>query len=141
MTSSPGQTPLNPNSGGFIQPPTFRQKEWGITQTIGGQSANAPIQDLLSGNTVVDIAVDEMINQGGIQNFFTSFSGSLPLVPWGHSGKGALKTGNVQVSLPKLMFVALSDVGRVDVIEVFTGRRVTSISVPGVTAVSSYWRQ
>jgi len=42
---------------------------------------------------------------------------------------------------PKLLFVALSDVGKVDVIEVGTGRKVGSISVPGIRCVTSYWRQ
>jgi hypothetical protein len=141
MTSSPALTPLNPNSGGFIQPPTFRQKEWGVTAQFGGQFASTPVRDLLSGSTVVDITTDEMLNAGALQNFTTTFSGLLPIVPYLHSGKGAIKLGIVQVALPKLMFVALSDVGRVDVLEIESGRRIASIRVPGVTVVASYWRQ
>ena len=61
-----------------------------------------------------------------------------------HSGKHALKVlGGAAVSAvsPRFLFVALSDVGKVDVMEVLTGRKVGSIDVPGVRVVSSYWRQ
>lgn len=141
MTSSPGQTPLNPNSGGFVQPPTFRQKEWGITAQIGGVFASTPVKSFLSGNTISDFAVDDMINQGGLVDLRTAFSSSIPLTPFLHSGKGAVKTGNVVPIAPKLLFVALSDVGKVDVLELGTGLLIASINVPGVTVISSYWRQ
>jgi hypothetical protein len=39
------------------------------------------------------------------------------------------------------LFVALSDVGNVDVYEVQTGTRIRTISVSGVRVVSNYWRQ
>jgi len=39
------------------------------------------------------------------------------------------------------MFVGLSDVGKVDVFEYSTGRRISTIQVPGIRCVSSYWRQ
>jgi hypothetical protein len=43
--------------------------------------------------------------------------------------------------VPKLLFVALSDRGNIDVLEVSTGRRVRTIEVPGVRVLSCYWRQ
>ncbi|GAB4160891.1 MAG: hypothetical protein Fur0037_27700 [Planctomycetota bacterium] len=141
MTSSPGATPLNPNSGGFIQPPTFRQKEWSVTQRIGGLNSTTPVHDLLSGNAVVDLCQDEMVNVGGALGQVTQFNGLYANVPYGHSGKHAVKIGPLLPITPKLLFVGLSDVGKVDVFEVATGRRVTSIVVPGVRVVSSYWRQ
>ena len=49
MTVSPGPQPLNQNSAGFLLPPTFRQKEWGVQQTFGGFSPTNPNRDLLSG--------------------------------------------------------------------------------------------
>ncbi|MCI0689432.1 MAG: hypothetical protein L0Y54_19675, partial [Sporichthyaceae bacterium] len=37
LTSSPlGPQPINQNNGGFIVPPTFRQKEWTVVQKFGG---------------------------------------------------------------------------------------------------------
>ena len=30
MMVSPGPQPLNPNTGGFLLPPTYRQKEWAV---------------------------------------------------------------------------------------------------------------
>lgn len=139
-----GQLPLNPNSGGFILPPTFRQKEWSITQKYGGRNSTTPTHDLLSGNSVIDITQDEMFNYGGAFGQGTTFNSGFSATPYNHSGKHAVKTigGNPIVPfIPKLLFVALSDVGKVDVIEVTTGRKVGSISVPGVRCVSSYWRQ
>lgn len=143
MTSSPGATPLNPNSGGFIQPPTFRQKEWGVTQRIGGLNSTTPVHDLLSGNSVVDIALDEMVNVGGAPGQPTQFNQTNRVVPYGHSGKQTVKVlgGLVTPFTPKLMFVGLSDVGKVDIFEVTSGRKVVTLNVPGVRVVSSYWRQ
>ena len=42
---------------------------------------------------------------------------------------------------PRLLFIALSDVGNVDVFEINTGTRIATISVPGVRVVANYWRQ
>ena len=114
-----------------------------MTQKWGGTQPTQPIADLFSGNSVVDVAVDEMVNNGGAPNQLTQFNGLIPLVPFGHSDKGGLKIIGAPVApiVPKLLFVALSDVGRVDVLEVGSGSRVTSIRVPGVRSVSGYWRQ
>lgn len=145
MTSSPvGQLPLNPTIGGFILSPTYRQKEWTVTQRIGGFSAGAPLRDQLSGNSVVDLATDDLTNAGGLYGAATPFNLSFQATPYGHSGKHVLKataTGTTKATNPRYLFVALSDVGRVDVFELQTSTRVASISVPGVRVVSSYWRQ
>ena len=145
MTASPvGQIPLNPNSGGFIQPPTFRQKEWNVVQRYGGLNATTPIRDLFSGNSITDIATDEMINYGGGTGQVTQFNAGYQRTPYTHSGKHTLKVvggATVFATQPKLLFAVLSDAGRVDVLEVTTGRRISTIVVPGVRVISSYWRQ
>lgn len=143
MTSSPGVTPLNPNSGGFIQPPTFRQKEWGVIQRFGGLNSTTPVHDLLSGNSVVDIALDEMTNFGGAPGQITPFNQNNVTVPYRHSGKQTIKVLGAPTApfIPKLMFVGLSDVGKVDIFEVTSGRKVVTLNVPGIRVVSSYWRQ
>jgi len=145
LSSAPnGPQPLNPNSGGFILPPTYRQKEWSVGARFGGLNLSNPRADLLSGNSVVDIALDDMINFGGAQGQLTQFNTGYDNTPWRHSGKHKLKlAGGAGVSAiqPKLMFVGLSDVGKVDVFEYSTGRRISTIQVPGIRCVSSYWRQ
>jgi hypothetical protein len=145
LTSSPnGQLPLNPSSGGFVQPPTYRTKEWTVLQRFGGLNATTPVRDLLSGNSVIDLATDDLRNQGGALGQTTLFNGTAANTPYFHSGKHALKVvggGAIKASAPRLLFIALSDVGKVDVMEILTGRKVATISVPGVRVVSSYWRQ
>jgi hypothetical protein len=145
MTSSPvGQVPLNPNSGGFIQPPTFRQKEWAVIQRYGGLNATTPTRDLLSGNSVIDLATDEMINFGAGTGQVTQFNAAYQRTPYIHSGKHTLKTvggAPVFAAQPKLLFAALSDVGKVDVLDIITGRRITTIDVPGVRVLAGFWRQ
>ena len=51
LTSTPnGQLQLNPASGGFILPPTYRQKEWTVVQRIGGTpSPGSPDSTIASG--------------------------------------------------------------------------------------------
>jgi hypothetical protein len=145
LTSSPvGPIPISPNSGGFILPPTFRQKEWTITQRFGGSSPTTPGKDLLSGNAPVDFTTDEMLNIGGAVGQTTPFSTSIAPVPWLHSGKEGLKAfGGVPAIpfTPKLFFIALGDTGKLDIFEVDTGKRIRTIDVPGIATVSSYWRQ
>jgi hypothetical protein len=149
LTASPvGAIPISPNSGGFILPPTFRQKEWTITQRFGGSNPTTPSRDLLSGNAPVDFTTDEMVNVGAAAPQATPFNSDLAIPPWRHSNKGAIKNwgGNALVPaavpfVPKLMFVALGDTGKLDVFEINTGKRIRTIDVPGITTVSSYWRQ
>ncbi|MBL8756402.1 MAG: hypothetical protein JNK15_24120 [Planctomycetes bacterium] len=145
LTSSPnGALPLNPSSGGFILPPTYRQKEWTVVQRWGGVSPTTPVQDTMSGNSIVDLCVDDMVNNGGLAGQPNLFAPNYNATPYTHSGKHVVKAsggGLAAANAPRLMFVALSDVGNVDVFELLTGTRVATISVPGVRTVTNYWRQ
>src|SRR5690606_32885829 len=65
LTSTPlNVQPLNPVSGGFILPPTYRQKEWTVTQRFGGLSPTTPVNDTMTGNSVIDICFDDLRNFG-----------------------------------------------------------------------------
>lgn len=145
LTSSPpGILPLNPVSGGFILPPTYRQKEWTVTQRFGGQSPTTPVHDFLSGNSVVDLCSDDLFNIGANLGQGNAFAPAYNVTPYQHSGKHVLKAvpgGVSPANFPRLLFVALSDTGNVDVFEIATGTRVATLSVPGVRVVSNYWRQ
>lgn len=144
MTSSPGVTPLNPNAGGFIQPPTFRQKEWAVTARYGGINSTTPISSLLSGNSVVDFARDEILNFGAATGQVTQFTPAQTEPSFGHSGKQSLKVVNgaaASAMSSKLLFVGLSDVGKIDVLEISTGNKIASIDRAGVRIVAGYWRQ
>jgi hypothetical protein len=143
-TAPPGQLPLNPSSGGFILPPTYRQKEWKVNQRFGGFQSSPNGTDLLSGNSVIDLAMDDIFNSGARGGQTTPFNSAFTVTPYLHSGKHTVKAapgGPVFCSQPRLLFVALSDVGKVDVVELNTGHRVVTIDVPGVRCVSNYWRQ
>ncbi len=144
FASPVGPIPISPNSGGFILPPTFRQKEWQVTQRFGGSNATTPGKDLLSGNAPVDFTTDEMFNRGSGFGQVTPFNSTIPLPPWTHSSKDAIKViggGAVLPFNPKLFFIALGDTGKLDIFEVDTGKRIRTIDVPGITTVASYWRQ
>lgn len=145
LTSSPGGAlPLNPVSGGFILPPTYRQKEWTVVQRIGGTPAPGSFVDQMSGNSIIDLAYDDLQNVGGLGGQATVYAAGFTTTPYFHSGKHVLKNQAgtiVPASTPRLLFVALSDVGNVDVFEISTGTRIATISVPGVRVVSDYWRQ
>jgi len=142
LTSSPnGPLQLNPSAGGFILPPTYRQKEWTVTQRIGGLSPSNPGQTPLSGNSVIDLCSDELINFGGLLGQGSTFAPSYTATPWQHSGKHVLKAGPFPAYNPRLLFVAMSDTGKVDVIELQTATKIATISVPGVRVVANYWRQ
>ena len=145
LTSTPiGQLPLNPSSGGFILPPTYRQKEWTVVQRIGGTPAPGSFVDQISGNSIIDMCHDDLQNYGGAGGQVSPFNSAAQLTPYFHSGKHTVKAvggGLVRAVLPKLLFIALSDVGSVDIFEIDTGTRLATISVPGVRVVANYWRQ
>ncbi len=145
LTSTPlGVSPLNPNIGGFVLPPTYRQKEWTVTQRIGGTNSTAANAPFLSGNSVIDLCTDNLTNYGGLPGQITSFSSPFATTPYFHSGKHTVKQVTTTVApavLPRFLFVALSDAGRIDVLEIGTGTRIASIDVPGVRVVADYWRQ
>ena len=145
LTASPaGPLPLNPSSGGFILPPTYRQKEWTVPQRFGGINPSQAIGEFLSGNSVIDMCTDNLLNFGGLLGQATLFNLAYLRTPYFHSGKHTVKTvaGGVAFGcVPKFLFVGLSDVGKIDVIEIETGTRITTIDVPGVRVVADYWRQ
>jgi len=145
MTVSPGLQPLSPNSGGFLLPPTFRQKEWAVTQTYGGYSLSNPTRDLLSGRAPGEMCTDEMINLADLPGQTTQRNATIPLPPTLQSGKHAIKILNgvpvVPIS-PKFLFIAIMDRGVVDVFNIGTAEKVRTINVGGQPSVlSSYWRQ
>jgi hypothetical protein len=149
LTSAiPGPLPINQNQAGFIIPPWFRQKTWTVVQRFGGLSATTPVKDLFSGNSIVDITTDELTNNGAFPPQVTPYNGGVadgPLGPFGgHSSKSAVMAttgGVVPAFTPRYLFAALADVGKVDVFEIGSGKRVASIDAPGVQVVASYWRQ
>jgi len=145
LTSSPaGNLPLNPSSGGFILPPTYRQKEWTVAQRFGGTPQNPTSQvEYLSGNSIIDLCTDNLLNFGAALGQTTLFNLAYLRTPYFHSGKHTLKNigGATFACIPKFIFVALSDVGKIDVIEIETGTKVATIDVPGVRVVADYWRQ
>ena len=115
-----------------------------MIQRFGGLNSTTPVKDLLSGNAAVDFTLDEMYNVGALPNQITTSNTQFPPPPMNHSGKCGLKAsggGVIGAFTPKLMFVALSDVGKVDVFEIGTGKKIKSIDVPGVSVVTTYWRQ
>jgi hypothetical protein len=145
LTSGPaGAQAITQNSGGFQLSPTFRQKEWTVTQRIGGFNPTTAIKDLLSGNTIVDVTFDEMRNVGALPDLTNAFQTNLTQPPMRHSGKSIVKANGGAAAIPfqpKLVFIALSDAGKVDVFEFGSGRKIKSLDVPGVSCVSTYWRQ
>ena len=145
MVSSPlGQLLTQQNSGGFILPPTFRQKTWGVTQKFGGSDPTVPGNQRLSGNSPIDVCTDEMMNTGFAPNQVTPHNNGVGASIIQHSSKGAVVLvggAGAPPFTPKYLFIALSDVGAVDVFDLDTRTKVTTISIPGVTALSNYWKQ
>ncbi len=145
LSASPtGQFPTNQISGtGLVLPPTFRQKVWSVDQTFGGDRVGQAT-DLLSGSSPVDIVTDEILNNGFSVNQITSFNQSTGKSILGHSSKAAIYSGAGTVSppiLPKWLFIALADTGKVDVFDLSSKTKVRTIDVPGVRTLSGYWRQ
>ena len=147
LTASPtGQQPTNQLSSGFILPPTFRQKQWTVTGSFGGSDPNLPLNQRLSGNSPIDVAFDEMLNGGALPNQLTPFNGGVGQSFILHSSKGAallpiLAFIPSAAYIPRYIFIALSDTGKIDVFDLNTEAKITSIDVPGVTMLASYWRQ
>lgn len=124
-----GQRNLSLN--GFVPDPNFRAKEFAIKREF---------TNILSSSSVVDIALDNLNNYGGV-SFATSIYGSNKFIR--HSSKSLVRTalGLLTVSEPQFLFVANSN-GMVDVISLRTGTLyVPSIAVPGVRVMCDYWRQ
>ena len=140
--SSTGPLPISANSGGFILPPTFRQRQWTVNSRIGGAKPTNPLSDRLSGNAPVDFALEELNNVGAYVDMTSIQVSNLAYAD--HSGKSQVKVdplGNlVPAYTPRFMFVALADTGKVDVLEIKTSKVVATIDVPGVRVLSSYWK-
>jgi hypothetical protein len=120
----------------------FFARQWSVTDRIGGLNPTTPVHDMFSGNYAVDLAFDDVRNEGAFPDVGSLLLPNLPVAP--HSGKGQAKRkfGTVVAAhQPRLMFLALADTGRVDVFEMATGRRLTSPAVPGVRCLGAYWRQ
>jgi len=108
-----------------------------VTARYGGQ----PGGDRFSGNAIADLAFDECDNDGASPDVPSPIPG---LVYARHSGKGLLKqsaTGTIPAHRSLLAFVACSDTGKVDVMELNTGRILARVDAPGVSVLSHYWRQ
>ena len=139
LTDSPfNPQPIAANQGGFILPPTFRQREWTVSARLGGSEPTTPIRDRLSGNSPVDIAVDDIFNIGAAGDLTSNQNSNLVYAD--HSGKGMVKAG-APAANPRFVLVALGDSGTVDVVELDSGKVVKTIVVPGVRSLSHYWRQ
>ncbi|MEM7202723.1 MAG: hypothetical protein AAF628_20820 [Planctomycetota bacterium] len=115
-----------------------------VAQRLGGiGSGPGAFRDLLSGNNPVDLAFDELVNQGALPDMVSTVVTGLPTNP--HSGKGQVKrsTSGTQVRavVPNTIFIALRDVGKVDVFEISSGRKLRTIDAPGVRSLGHYWRQ
>ncbi len=151
LTSTPfGVLPTNQISGnGLVLPPTFRQKQWSVTRTYGGFEPERPASALLSGDSPIDVVTDEMFNNGFAANQITNFNTGVSNSVFGHSTKGAVVQGQnalgqplfAQPNVPSFLFIALSDVGRIDVFDINTTAKFTTLSVPGVTVLATYFRQ
>lgn len=145
LTTTPGGAlPIAPIAGGFILPPTYRQKEWTVVQRFGGSTPGAPPRDPLTGNSVIDLCTDDLLNNGGLTGQGGPFSANYASTPYIHSGKYTVRPvpgGAVKGSAPRLLFVALSDTGNVDVFELGSGTRIATLDVPGVRVLTHYWRQ
>ena len=111
------------------------------THVLGGIVPGAPLHDLLSGNQIVGLCFDDVRNRGALPDRLPA-----PLPPGAlqHSLKGVVKigaSGFEAAHAPMFLFVALGDVGKVDVMELATGMRIATIDVPDVRCLGNYFRQ
>ncbi len=113
-----------------------------VTMRIGGANATTPVRELLSGNSPVDLAFDDIVNAGAFPDARSSVVGGLQYAA--HSGKGHVKVANGQprpAAAPLFVAVALADTGKIDLIDLATGGRVRTLDAAGVRALAHYWRQ
>ena len=130
LESAPLGQVLLRQGGGLIDP-NRRSKEWRL---------NRQFRDVFSSSSILDLAVDDLNNLGGVPLALSQNVGGIVL----HSGKGMHRVvggAQVPVSTPKLLFAANSN-GLVDVIQLTTGSRfVEPIKVAGAAVLCHYWRQ
>ncbi|MEE9128012.1 MAG: hypothetical protein V3U11_12815, partial [Planctomycetota bacterium] len=146
LVNTPGTQPIQQQQGGFILPPTFRQLEWKVTQTYGGNDPTNVGKDQLSGRAPHEIMTDEMFNFAGLPGQPTVWNTGIPTPPMLHSGKHMVKVlpsgARIVPATPKFLFISLVDKGVIDVFDIGTARRVFTINVGGTPAVlAGYWRQ
>jgi hypothetical protein len=141
VQSPSGPLPLPPPAAGDASQ-QFRQRVWVVVQRYGGTNATTPVPALLSGNAIVDVAFDDIVNVGALPDQQS------PVVPGlrqaRHSGKNLVKLAGssaMPARSPRLLFVALGDTGTVDVLEIASGRRLVTVPAPGIRALCDYWRQ
>jgi len=133
MESAPvGVRSLSVNA--FVPDPNFRSKEFAIVRKWG--------DEVISSGAIVDLAVDDLTNQGDLTAVRSAYSTGGSAIP--HSGKSMLRPvpgGFIVVSEPRFLFVANAN-GFVDVVNLETGQAyVDPIRVPGVRVLAHYWRQ
>ena len=81
-----------------------------------------------------------MLNSGAQPNQLTNFNRGVASSILGHSAKGALLGGAPPIQ-PAFMLVAFQDTGKIDVVDLAARVKITTLDVPGVQFLASYWRQ
>ena len=122
--------------------PDARQRAWGVVLRVGGPGATTPLKDRFSGNDLVDVAFDDILNFGALPDARSLLHPNLSYAA--HSGKGHVKltpTGLLPAHQPKFLFAACGDSGKVDAFELASGRKIATVDAPGVSALGHYWRQ
>jgi hypothetical protein len=142
LTSSPaGPQPLPPPATADAAD-RFRQKAWSVVQRHGGTNPTTRVPTLLSGNAIVDLALDDLVNMGALPDQQSPVLSGLRHAQ--HSGKNLVKLVGRNVlpaRAPRLLFVAMGDSGTVDVLQLATGQRLATVPAPGIRALCDYWRQ
>ena len=130
LKSSP-TGPISLSVNAFVPDPNFRSKEFTINRKWG--------DGVISSGSIVDLALDDMDNQGDQIALRSPYTGGSQIL---HSGKSMLRLGQaLNVSQPRFLFVANAN-GFVDVINLESGAAyVDPIRVPGVRVLAHYWRQ
>jgi len=116
----------------FLPDPNFRAKEFTTQYEWSGVFSSA---------SIVDLAVDDLSNSGGMADSTSLYAGAITI---NHSGKGMRRPvpgGTIPVSEPQFLFAANAN-GWVDVINLANGTPfVDPIPVPGSRVLCHYWRQ
>jgi hypothetical protein len=116
---------------------------WTVTARYGGTNPTTPVRDRFSGNSLTDVALDEIRNNGAVPEVRSAHVPGLTYAV--HSGKGQLRwtidNRLVAAHVPRFLIVAAADTGKVDVVELATGAKIAALDVPGVATLAHYWRQ
>ncbi|MBK9387975.1 MAG: hypothetical protein IPN34_24420 [Planctomycetes bacterium] len=133
LTASPtNPLPLSVTSGGIILPPSFRDRTWSVTSTFDFRT--------LTPGLPADTALDNLTNIAVAAGVSTQQAG-VPAAPQDAKSLYRILTTPVQVSFPKLLFIANSSAGVVDVIDLGNSAKLRSIPAAGVRHLADYWRQ